>query len=69
MSLLKERPWHRRFLVNFMKFPRTTFLQNTSGPLLLDIFIKLKHSISHSQSSEFMTTFYQKLDKKARLHE
>ena len=26
-----QRPWHRCFSVNFEKFLRTTFLQNTSG--------------------------------------
>ena len=30
-TLLKERLWHRCFPVNFAKFLRTTFLQNTSG--------------------------------------
>ena len=30
-TLLKERLWHRCFLVNFEKFLRTPFLQNTSG--------------------------------------
>ena len=29
------RPWHRWFLVNFEKFLRTPFLQNTSGRLFL----------------------------------
>ena len=33
--LLKKSLWHRCFPVNFVKFPRTTFLQNTSGRLLL----------------------------------
>ena len=28
-TLLKARHWHRCFLVNFMKFPKTPFLQNT----------------------------------------
>ena len=31
--LLKERRWHRCFHVNFSKFLRTPFLQNTSGRL------------------------------------
>ena len=30
-TLLKERLWHRCFRVNFVKFVRTHFLQNTSG--------------------------------------
>ena len=33
--LLKKRLWHRCFPVNFAKFVRTPFLQNTSGRLLL----------------------------------
>ena len=36
-TLLKKRLWHRCFSVNFAKFLRTPFLQNTSGRLLLDI--------------------------------
>ena len=30
-TLLKKRLWHRCFSVNFAKFLRTPFLQNTSG--------------------------------------
>ena len=33
--LLKKRLWHRCFPVNFAKFLKTSFLQNTSGRLLL----------------------------------
>ena len=33
-NLLKKRLWHMFFPVNFAKFLRTTFLQNTSGRLL-----------------------------------
>ena len=47
-TLLKKRLWHRCFPVNFAKFLRTPFSQNTSGRLLLcvqssrrDSFIKL----------------------------
>ena len=36
-TLLKKRLWHRCFPVSFVKFPRTPFLQNTSGRLLLDL--------------------------------
>ena len=35
-TLLKKRLWRRCFLVNFTKFLRTTFLQNTSRRLLLE---------------------------------
>ena len=34
-TLLKKRLWHRCFPVNFVKFLRTTFLQNSSKWLLL----------------------------------
>ena len=34
-TLLNKRLWHKCFPVNFAKFLRTTFLQNTSGRLLL----------------------------------
>ena len=37
---LKKRLWYRCFFVNFTKFLRTFFLQNTSGRLLLNIFKK-----------------------------
>ena len=37
-TLLKKRLWHRFFPVNFAKFLRTPFLQNTSGRLLLKVF-------------------------------
>ena len=36
-TLLKRRPWQRCFPVNFEKFLRTLFLQNTFGGLRLDI--------------------------------
>ena len=35
-TLLKKGLWHRCFSENFGKFARTSFLQNTSGQLLLD---------------------------------
>ena len=34
-TLLKKRLWHRYFPVNFAKFLKTSFLQNTSRRLLL----------------------------------
>ena len=34
-TLLKKRLWHSCFPVNFAKFSRTSFLQNTPGRLLL----------------------------------
>ena len=35
-ALLKKRPWRSCFPVNFAKFLKTPFSQNTSGRLLLD---------------------------------
>ena len=35
-TLLKKMLWHRCFPLNFQKFLRTPFLQNTSGRLLLE---------------------------------
>ena len=35
-TLLKKRLWHRCFPMNFAKFLRTPFLQNTSGRLVLE---------------------------------
>ena len=40
-TLLKERPWHMFFHVNFVKFLRTPSLQNTSERLLLQIHVTL----------------------------
>ena len=36
-TLLKKRLWHRCFSVNFVKFLRTPFLQNTFGQLLMHL--------------------------------
>ena len=38
-TLLKIRLWHRCFRVNFRKFLRTRFFQNTSGRLLLQFYL------------------------------
>ena len=47
VTLLKKKFWQRRFPVNFVKFLRTPFLQNTSGRLLLELVgsSKLKGSV------------------------
>ena len=39
-TLLKKRFWNRCFPVNFAKFLRTPFLQNTSGRLLLYYYMR-----------------------------
>ena len=38
-TLLKKRLQHRCFPKNFVKFPRTSFIQNTSGRLLLPVLL------------------------------
>ena len=38
-TLLKKRFWHRFFPVNFVKFLRTPFFQNTSGGCFFIVFI------------------------------
>ena len=42
-TLLRKRLWHRCFPVNFAKFLRTPFLQNTSGHLLLKNGVNIRH--------------------------
>ena len=55
-TLLKKRPWHRCFHVNFAKFLRTPFLQNTSGWLPQKCSIKkvLLKSLLDSQACNFI---------------
>ena len=43
-TLLKKRLSRRCFPVNFVKFLRTPFSQNTSWPLLLDIYLIDRYS-------------------------
>ena len=47
-TLLKKRFWHRCFPVNFAKFLRTLFLQNTSRWLLLYLILEVKSNNSAS---------------------
>ena len=54
-TILKKRLWHRCFPVNFAKFLRTPFLQNTSGWLLL-----FKMALSNFNTRIFSTfVFFQ----------
>ena len=50
----KKRLWHRCFAVNFAKFLRTPFLQNTPGRLLLNII----PDISNYRTINRRTTHY-----------
>ena len=54
VSFLTKWLWHMCFPVNFAKFLRTPFLQNTSGRLLLDIFLLLNNILN----CFIFTTFY-----------
>ena len=47
---LKQRLWHRCFPVNFVRFQRTHFLQNTSGRLLLTFALSVQILQSPSPS-------------------
>ena len=52
-TLLKKRPWHRCFPVNFVEFQRSPFLQNTFGGCFLTLkrttkFPKISKKISGS---------------------
>ena len=57
-TLLKKRLWHRCFLVNFVKFLRTPFLQNTSGRLLLDRKSKISSELVLLNSNLFKLSGY-----------
>ena len=50
-TLLKKKLWHSYFPVNFMKFLRTPFLQNTSGRLLLELLFSVNERQKLQQSS------------------
>ena len=56
-TLSKKRLWHRCFPVNFAKFLRATFLQNTSGRLLLFHLAKFVELQINSSSFERMSIF------------
>ena len=49
-NLFKKRLWQRCFPVNFVKFLRTSFLQNTSGRLLLHKYTK-SNNLERSNNS------------------
>ena len=64
---VKKRLWHRRFPMNFAKFLRTPFLQNTSGCVLLSFipfiilncfkFIFSFFLLTHILSNNSITTY------------
>ena len=50
-TFLKKELWHRCFHVNFAKFLRTPFLQNTSGRLLPNFKTYLSDLLIHDNKS------------------
>ena len=52
-TLLKKRPWDKSFSVNFGKFLRTPFLQNTSGRLVLCFMVFCDWNSYRSPSKTF----------------
>ena len=62
-TLLQKRLWCRWFPVNFPKFLRTPYLQNTSGRALLLCPIWLKHffSFSYDRSGSHHFNYSKKL--------
>ena len=49
-NLLKKSLWHRCFPVNFPKFLRTPFLQNSSGGCFCKLQVNEKNSFTHAPS-------------------
>ena len=52
-TLLKKRLWHRCFSVNFAKFLRTPFFQNTSGRLLFKELLKCSRKLVPFRATKF----------------
>ena len=68
VTLLKKRLWHRCFPVNFMKFLRAPFSQNTSWRLLL-VYDNTEHAILYRFRATFTSEkFLFSSVKRASLH-
>ena len=59
-TLLKKRPWQRCFPVNFVKFLRALFPQNTSKQLLLEYDNKFRGRLSSAFKEQPPEVFYKK---------
>ena len=53
-GVINYRLWHRCFLVNFSKFLRTPFLQNTSELLLLCFDWSHTHKLVHQKNQNLV---------------
>ena len=58
LQLEKKRPWHRCFPVNFAKFLRTSFLQNTFGRLLLRWLTQIPRKTTYNQCTITNNSFH-----------
>ena len=58
-TLLKKRLWYKCFPVNFAKFLRTYFSQNTSGRLLLKIKLLFIHNSEKTTPIYFQIVWYE----------
>ena len=67
-SFIKKRLCHRCFPVSFAKFPRTPFLQNTSGRLLSIVGCFSKNRTPVKNSFHFMKTELETRDTLKRLN-
>ena len=72
-TLLKKRLWHRSFPVNFVKFQRSPFLQNTFGGCFLTLkrttkFPKISKEISGSAYYIRIFRLQQKMSQKVLLY-
>ena len=63
-TLLKKRFWHRCFPMNFAKFLRTPFLQNTSGQQLL---VKVQQNLGFERCTKFCLNREEHFNKIANL--
>ena len=60
-TLLKKRLLHRCFLVNFVEFLRTPFLQNNSGRLLLkETFAETPKTNINIDETEFISSYLER---------
>ena len=54
--LLKKRPWHRCFPLNFAKFLRTPFLQSTSGGCFCKFLNKILYNLKNQLKENVETS-------------
>ena len=65
-TLLKKRLWHKCFPVNFVKFLRRSFLQSTSGGVVLLVFLTSFGNLAWKVVNDYSITTNRKI--KVRLN-